>query len=157
MKKSKYQPYFHCFIVCILDLYASWFSFQKNIVTILISALFRGVCVAIIKEEALFRGRRLIQCGYPKVRRFLEGGAYQRKYGNVNGIQSTKKRLKMIRYFKNKLLPLEILFLQETHSLESNEARWRDEFNATFFFFSQGSSNTCGDLMDNFRTILRTI
>ena len=39
---------------------------------------------------------------------------------NVNGIQSTKKRT--VQYFKNKLLPQEILFLQETHSTESNEA-----------------------------------
>ena len=26
MKKSKYQQYFHCFIVCILVPYAFWFS-----------------------------------------------------------------------------------------------------------------------------------
>ena len=45
-------------------------------------------------------------------------------------------------YFKNKLLPQRILFLQETHSTESNEASWRDEFNATFFF-SHGLSNSC--------------
>ena len=42
---------------------------------------------------------------------------------NVNDIQSTKKRLKMTtKYFKNKLLPQGILFLQETHSTKSNEA-----------------------------------
>ena len=54
---------------------------------------------------------------------------------NVNGIHSTKKRFKMIQYFKNKVLPLRqgILFLQETHSTESDEASWRDEFNATLF------------------------
>ena len=50
---------------------------------------------------------------------------------NINDIQSTKKILKMIQYFKNKLLPLEILFLQETHSTESNEASWREKLNAT--------------------------
>ena len=61
---------------------------------------------------------------------------------NVNGIQSTKKRLKMIQYFKNKLLPQGILFLQETLCSESNEASWRDESNA-FLFFSHGSSNFC--------------
>ena len=65
---------------------------------------------------------------------------------NVNGIQSTKKRLKMIQYFKNKLLPQGILFLQETHSTKSNEASWRDEFNACLFF-SDGSSNSCGVLI----------
>ena len=62
---------------------------------------------------------------------------------NVNGIQSTKNRIKMIQYFKNKLLLQGILFLQETHSTESNEASWRDEFNASLFF-SHGSSNSCG-------------
>ena len=36
MKKSKHQQYFHCFIVGILYPYAFWFSFLKNIVTILI-------------------------------------------------------------------------------------------------------------------------
>ena len=65
---------------------------------------------------------------------------------NVNGIQSTKKRIKMIQYFKNKLLPQGILFLQETHSTESNEASWREEFNASLFF-SHGSSNSCGVLI----------
>ena len=39
MKKSKYRQYFHCFIVYILVPYACWFNFQKNIVTILISAV----------------------------------------------------------------------------------------------------------------------
>ena len=65
---------------------------------------------------------------------------------NVNGIQSTKKRIKMIQYIKNKLLPHGILFLQETHSTESNEASWRDKFNASLFF-SHGSSNSCGVLI----------
>ena len=78
MKKSKYQQYFHCFIVYILVPYAFWFSYQQNIVTILISAAFRGALP--------IRGRRLFQYGYPKVRRLLENcayltpGAYQRKF-----------------------------------------------------------------------------
>ena len=37
---------------------------------------FRGA--TLIRGEALIRGRRLFQCGYPKVRRLLEGGAYLR-------------------------------------------------------------------------------
>ena len=36
------------------------------------------------------------------------------KSNNINGIQFTKERLKMIQYFKNKLLPQGVLFLQET-------------------------------------------
>ena len=76
MKKSKYQQYCHCFIVCILVPYASWFSYQLNMVTILISAAFIGA--AFIRGEASIRGRRLFHCGYTKVRRVLEGGAYLR-------------------------------------------------------------------------------
>ena len=41
-------------------------------VNILIGAAFRGA--ALIKREALIRGKRLFQCGYPKVQRLLEGG-----------------------------------------------------------------------------------
>ena len=51
---------------------------------------------------------------------------------NVNRIQSTQKILKMMQYIKNKLLSPVILFHQETHSTESNEASWRDEFKVTF-------------------------
>ena len=90
MKKSKYQQYFHCFIIYILAPYVFWFSFQQNvfyqnIVTILISATLRGV--AFIRGEALIRGRCLFQCGYPKVQHLLEASAYlgpvayQMKYG----------------------------------------------------------------------------
>ena len=54
-------------------------------VTILISTAFIGV--ALIIGEALITGRHLFQCGYPKVRRFLESGAhlspstFYKKYG----------------------------------------------------------------------------
>ena len=48
------------------------------------------------------------------------------------------RRLEMIQSFKNKLFSQGILFLQETHSFESNEA--------TLFFF-HGSSNSCGVLI----------
>ena len=62
---------------------------------------------------------------------------------DINGIQSTNKRLKMIQCSKNKLLPQGILFLQGSHSTESNEASWRDEFNASLSF-SHGLSNSYG-------------
>ena len=51
---------------------------------------------------------------------------------NVNDIQSSNKKLKTMRYFKNKLLHEGILFFEETQSTESNVASSRDEFNATF-------------------------
>ena len=83
MKKSKYQQYLHCFIVCILVPYAFWFSYQQNMVTILISATFR--------DAALISGRHLFQYGHPKEQRSLEDGAYlrpdayQRKYYILTG------------------------------------------------------------------------
>ena len=55
---------------------------------------------------------------------------------NGNDIQSTKKRLKMTQYFKSKLLPQGIFFLQETHFLEYNEVSWRDFQNLMQLFFS---------------------
>ena len=45
-------------------------------VTILISTAFRGA--ALIRGETLIRGRRVVQCEYPKVLGLLEGGAYAR-------------------------------------------------------------------------------
>ena len=70
MKKSQYQQYFLCFIVCILAPYSFQFIYQQNIVTILISAEFRSA--ALSRGEAFIRGRCLFRCGYPKVRRFFE-------------------------------------------------------------------------------------
>ena len=40
---------------------------------------------------------------------------------NVKGLQSSKKRLKLFQYFKNKISPKGILFLQETHSSKVTE------------------------------------
>ena len=45
-------------------------------VTFLISPVFRAA--AFVKGEALIRGMCLFQCGQPKERRLLEGGAYLR-------------------------------------------------------------------------------
>ena len=66
MKKSKHRQYFHCFIVCILGPYLFLLSFQQNIVTILVGVIF--TVPALIRVEALIRGRRLFQCRYLKVR-----------------------------------------------------------------------------------------
>ena len=87
MRKSKYQQYLHCLLVCILLPYAFWFSFQQNIGIILISAVHRGA--ALIRGEALIRGKRLFQWRHPKEQGLLEGstylmpGTYQRKYDNT--------------------------------------------------------------------------
>ena len=43
---------------------------------------------------------------------------------NVKGIQSMKKRLKLIEYFKSKIKTHGILFLQGTHSSNDDEQKW---------------------------------
>ena len=65
---------------------------------------------------------------------------------NVKGLQSSKKRLKLFQYFKNKISPKGILFLQETHSSKVTEKIWTDEFNGDLFF-SHGKTNSCGVLV----------
>ena len=84
MKKSKYQQYFHCFTACTLDPYAFWFSLQLNIVTALISEIFRGA--TLIRIEVLIsmwipRGVALIRWR-PSfgVRRLLEEIQYFHSY-----------------------------------------------------------------------------
>ena len=42
---------------------------------------------------------------------------------NVKGLQSTKKRLKLFNFLKNKIGPKGILFLQETHSSVETEKK----------------------------------
>ena len=51
-------------------------------VTILRSAAFRSA--AFIRREALIRGRHFFHCGYQKLRRLLEGGAYFKNVKDVN-------------------------------------------------------------------------
>ena len=46
---------------------------------------------------------------------------------NRKGLQSTKKRLKLFNFLKNKIGPTGILFLQETHSSVEKE-NWIDDF-----------------------------
>ena len=43
---------------------------------------------------------------------------------NVKGLQSSKKRIKLIEYFRSKLNHNGFLFLQETHSTIKNENTW---------------------------------
>ena len=53
---------------------------------------------------------------------------------NGKGIQSIKKRLKLIEYFKSKITTDGILLLQETHSSSHDEQKWRDNFGGNTFF-----------------------
>ena len=65
---------------------------------------------------------------------------------NVKGLQSSKKRIKLIEYFKSKLNHNGFLFLQETHSTIKSENTWVNDFNGPRFF-SHGASNSCSVLI----------
>ena len=61
---------------------------------------------------------------------------------NVKRLKSSKKRLKLFQYSKNKISLKDIMFLQETYSLKVTEKIWSDEFNGDLFF-SYGKTNSC--------------
>ena len=64
----------------------------------------------------------------------------------MKGFQSTNKRLKLIKYFKDKIVSNGFLFLQETHSTVNDEIKWKDDFKGEVFY-SHGKSNSCGVLI----------
>ena len=64
---------------------------------------------------------------------------------NFKGIQSYKKRLKLIQQFKEKIGWTGLLFLQETHSSSKVKQTWKEDFKG-HFFFSHGKTNSCGVL-----------
>ena len=47
---------------------------------------------------------------------------------------------------RNKIYPNGILFLQETHSISNDEAKWNDEFKGKIYY-SHGKSNSCDVLI----------
>ena len=61
---------------------------------------------------------------------------------NVNGLNSSKKRIKMFEYFREKIANNGILFLQETHSSHDTVINWRGDFKGKLFF-SYGTTNSC--------------
>ena len=68
---------------------------------------------------------------------------------NVKGIQSYKKRLKLIQYFKEKMGSTAVLFLQETHSSSTVEQKRIEDFKG-HVFFPHGKTNSWGVLTANF-------
>ena len=70
---------------------------------------------------------------------------------NVKGIQSSKKRLKLMQYFKDKIRPTGVLFLQETHSESKVEQKWKVDFKGPVSF-SHRKSNSCSILIAYFGT-----
>ena len=65
---------------------------------------------------------------------------------DVKGLQSSKKRIKLIEYFKSKLNHNGFLFLQETHSAIKNENTWVNDLNG-LVFLSHGANNSCNVLI----------
>ena len=65
---------------------------------------------------------------------------------NVKRLQSTNKRLKLIKYFKHKIVSNGFLFLRETNSTVNDEVKWKDDFEGKVFY-SHGKSNSCGILI----------
>ena len=55
---------------------------------------------------------------------------------NVKGIESFKKRLKLIQYFKSRIGPCGLLLLQETHSNSKVEQKWKEEFMVKLSFLT---------------------
>ena len=53
---------------------------------------------------------------------------------NVKGLRSSKKRLKLFQFFKNKISSKGILFLQETHSWKVTEKNGVMNLIVTYFF-----------------------
>ena len=53
-----------------------------------------------------------------------------------------KSVLKIFEYFRNKVAPKGILFLQETHSPVEIEKQWNDEFKGQLYF-SHVKTNSC--------------
>ena len=64
---------------------------------------------------------------------------------NVKGIQSFKKKLKLIQYFKDKIGSTGVLFLQETDFNSKIEQKWKEDFKGQVVF-SHGKINSCGVL-----------
>ena len=62
---------------------------------------------------------------------------------NANDLLSRKKRIKMFKYFKDKIGNNGIDFFQETHSSEDTYNEWRDDFKGRIFF-SHGTQSSCG-------------
>ena len=75
---------------------------------------------------------------------------------NVKGIQSLKKRLKLIQYFKSKIGPCGFLFLQETHPDSKVEQKWKEDFHGKLFFFPE-KTNSCAYIRTEKFTNKKTI
>ena len=62
---------------------------------------------------------------------------------NANGLRSSKKRIKIFEYLKDKIFNDGIIFLQETHSSENTRDEWINDFKGELYF-SHGTTSSCG-------------
>ena len=53
---------------------------------------------------------------------------------NVKGLQDKYKRPKIFNYLKDNIKACGIIYMQETHSCDSNEKRWREEMGEDMYF-----------------------
>ena len=56
---------------------------------------------------------------------------------NVKRMQSSKKRSKLMQYFKDKIGYTGVLFLQETHSESKVEQKWKEDFKSPVFVLTE--------------------
>ena len=56
---------------------------------------------------------------------------------NVKGMQSSKKRLKLMQYFKDKIGSNGVVFLQDTYSDSKVEQKWEKNFKDPTVFFTE--------------------
>ena len=61
---------------------------------------------------------------------------------NVRGLRDAVKRKKLMVYFKK--IDVDVILLQETHSVQSDEAQWHREWGSTNIFFSHGTNQSGG-------------
>ena len=61
---------------------------------------------------------------------------------NIKGIQPSKKRLKLIQYFEDKIGSTGVLFSHDTHSHSNIEQKWEKDFKGQVFF-SHRKTNSC--------------
>ena len=59
---------------------------------------------------------------------------------NVIGMQSSKKRTKLIQYFKDKIGSTGVLFLQKTHSDIKVKQKWKEDFKSPIFFLMESQT-----------------
>ena len=62
---------------------------------------------------------------------------------NVNGLKSSKKRIKVFQHLKQKISDNGIIFLQEAHTSEDTFTEWKNGFPGEIFF-SHGLTNSWG-------------